>query len=352
MKKLRIAQIAPLWEPVPPKKYGGIEIMMEKITNELVQRGHEVTLFASGNSKTKAKLKAVFPKSLFEMNVDWFHRSQNLINVSNAFRFADQFDVIHNHAGDNAMFFTQGTKTPVLTTLHNVLPHPKSNESDEYITYKYFSRKTNFVSISRNQRTHTDIKFNFVDNVYNGIDVEKFKFAPKSKDYFFWLGRIHHGKGLSEAVEVARKTKQKLIIAGNVTCKSDEEYFAGIKSKIDGKIIKYVGEVSEKQKIKYLCGAKALLFPIRWEEPFGLVMAEAMACGTPIIAFNRGSVSEVVKHDKTGFVAKSEKEMIRAIENIEKIKREDCRVYVEKNFTIEKMVDNYEKVYRKIIKNK
>ncbi|MCK4918989.1 MAG: glycosyltransferase family 4 protein [Candidatus Pacebacteria bacterium] len=352
MKKLRIAQIAPLWEPVPPKKYGGIEIMMEKITNELVRRGHEVTLFASGNSKTKAKLKSVFPKSLFEMNVDWYHRSQNLINISNAFRFADQFDVIHNHAGDNAMFFTQGTKTPVLTTLHNVLPYPKSKKSDEYITYKYFSKKTNFVSISLNQRTHTDIKFNYVDNVYNGIDVEKFKFNPKSKDYFFWLGRIHHGKGLAEAVEVARKTKQKLIIAGNVTCKSDEEYFSYIKPKINGKNIKYIGEVSEKQKIKYLSNAKALLFPIRWEEPFGLVMAEAMACGTPVVGFNKGSVSEIIKNGKTGFVAKNEKEMIQAIKNIEKIKREDCRVHVEKNFTIKKMVDNYEKVYRKIIINK
>src|SRR5680860_655155 len=172
MKKLRIAQIAPLWEPVPPKKYGGIEIMMEKITNELVRRGHSVTLFASGNSKTNAKLQSVFPKSLFETKVDWFHRSQNLINCSNAFRLANQFDVIHNHAGDNAMFFTEGSKTPVVTTLHNVLPSPKSKESDEYITYKYFSQKTNFVSISLNQRTHSDIKFNFVDNIYNGIDVE------------------------------------------------------------------------------------------------------------------------------------------------------------------------------------
>jgi len=352
MKKLRIAQIAPLWEPVPPKKYGGIEIMMEKITNELVRRGHSVTIFASGNSKTKAKLKSVFPKSLFEMNVDWYHRSYNLINVSNAFKFADQFDVIHNHAGDNAMFFTQGTKTPVLTTLHNVLPHPKSKDSDEYITYKYFAKKTNFVSISLNQRTHTNIKFNFVDNVYNGIDIEKFKFSPASKDYFFWLGRIHYGKGLAEAVEIVRKTKQKLIIAGNVTCKSDEEYFAEIKSKIDGKKIKYVGEVSEKQKIKYLSNAKALLFPICWEEPFGLVMTEAMACGTPVVAFNRGSVFEVVKHGKTGFVAENEKEMISAIKKIDKIKRENCRAHVEKNFTIKKMVDNYENVYEKIIKNK
>ena len=352
MKKLRIAQIAPLWEPVPPKKYGGIEIMMEKIINELVRRGHSVTLFASGNSKTKAKLNSVFPKSLIEMNVDWYHRSQNLINVSNAFRLADQFDVIHNHAGDNAMFFTQGTKTPVVTTLHNVLPTVKSKESDEYIAYKYFAKKTNFISISLNQRMHTDIKFNFVDNVYNGIDVDKFKFSPKYKDYFFWLGRIHYGKGLAEAVEVARKIKQKLIIAGNITCKSDEEYFAEIKSKIDGKNIKYVGEVSEKQKIKYFSNAKALLFPIRWEEPFGLVMAEAMACGAPVIAFNRGSVSEVVKNGKTGFVVKNEKEMINAIKNIDKIKRENCRAHVEKKFTIEKMVDNYEKVYEKIIKNK
>ncbi|MCK5123094.1 MAG: glycosyltransferase family 4 protein [Candidatus Pacebacteria bacterium] len=349
MKKLKIAQIAPLWETIPPKKYGGIEIMTDKITNELLKRGHQVTLFASGNSRTKAKLKSVFPKSLFEMKVDWYHRSQNLINVANAFKYADEFDVIHNHAGDNGLLFSEITKTPVLTTLHNVLPDSKQKNSDEYVTMKYFSRKTNFVSISFNQRTQTDLKLNFVDNIYNGINLKDFSFNQKPKNYFVWLGRIHHGKGLWNAINAAKISKEKLIIAGNITCETDEEYFQSVKSIIDGKQIKYIGEVDLKQKNKLLKNAKALLFPTIWEEPFGLVMTEAMACGTPVIGFNKGSVSEVVKDKKTGFVVKDDREMIKAIKKINQINRLECRKHVEDNFTIERMVDGYERVYEKVI---
>ena len=351
MKKLKIAQIAPLWETIPPKKYGGIEIMIDVIIKELIKRGHEVTLFASGNSKTKAKLESVFPKSLFEMKVDWYHRSQNLINAANAFSTENKFDIIHNHTGDNGLLFSQTTKTPVLTTLHNVLPDSKQKKSDEYIALKYFSRKTNFVSISFDQRTHTDIKFNYIDTVYNGININDFSFNPKPKDYLVWLGRIHYGKGLWNAVNAAKISKEKLIIAGNITCETDEKYFQSIQPMIDGKQIKYIGEISSKKKNELLGGAKAVLFPTIWEEPFGLVMIEAMACGTPIIGFNKGSVFEVVKNRKTGFVVKDDKEMIKAIKNIDKIDRAECREHVEKHFTIEKMVDRYEGVYEKVIKN-
>jgi glycosyltransferase involved in cell wall biosynthesis len=349
MKKLKIAQVAPLWETVPPKRYGGIEIMIDKITNELLKRGHEVTLFASGNSKTKAKLKSVFPKSLFEMKVDWYHRSQNLINAANAFSIENEFDIIHNHTGDNGLLFSQTTKTPVLTTLHNVLPDLKQKSSDEYIALKYFSKKTNFVSISFDQRTHTNIKFNYIDNIYNGINIDDFTFNKKPENYLVWLGRIHHGKGLWNAINAAKKSKQKLIIAGNVTCEDDEKYFQSVKPMIDGKQVKYIGEISSKKKNELLGGAKAVLFPSIWEEPFGLVMIESMACGTPVIGFNKGSVSEVIKNGKTGFVVKDDKEMIEAIENIDKINRAECQNHIENNFTIEKMVDGYEKVYNKVI---
>ena len=352
MKKLKIAQIAPLWETIPPKRYGGIEIMIDKITNELLKRGHKVTLFASGNSKTKAKLRSVFPKSLFEMKVDWYHRSQNLINAANAFGAADEFDVIHNHTGDNGLLFSEMSKTPVLTTLHNVLPGSKQKSSDEYITMKYFSRKTNFVSISFDQRMHTDIKFNYVDTIYNGINLKDFTFNPKPQDYLVWLGRIHYGKGLWNAINAAKISKEKLIIAGNITCETDEEYFQSVKPMIDGKQIKYIGEVGLKKKNELLSNAKAVLFPTIWEEPFGLVMAEAMATGTPVIGFKKGSVPEVIKNGKTGFVVKNDKEMIKAIKNINKIDRAECRKHVEKYFTVEKMVDGYERIYSRLVLNK
>jgi len=349
MQKLKIAQLAPLWETVPPKKYGGIEIIIAAITNELVKRGHDVTLFASGNSKTKAKLASVFTKSLFENNIDWYHRSQNLINAANCFSRVEEFDIIHSHMGDNALFFTQTAKTPVLTTLHNVLPEAKQNNSDEYITFKYYSRKTNFASISFNQRTHTDINFNYIDTVYNGINISDFTFNSKPQDYFAWLGRIHYGKGMWNAVHAAQTSKNKLIAAGNMTCESDGEYFQSVKPMIDGKNIKYIGEVGLRGKNKLLGGARALLFPSIWEEPFGLVMIEAMACGTPVIAFNRGSVSEVIEDGITGFVVKDEKEMIKAMKKVNKINRTECRKHIEKHFTIEKMADAYERVYEKII---
>ncbi len=352
MKKLRIAQLAPLWETIPPKKYGGIEIIVDVITKELARRGHDVTLFASGNSKTKAKLESVFPRSLFEEKVDWFHRSQNLIHAANAFRMADRFDIIHNHMGDNALFFSRITRTPMITTLHNVLPNPENSKSDEYITFDHYSKKTYFASISFDQRTHTDISLNYAGTVYNGINMKDFTFNPKPKNYFAWLGRIHYGKGMWEAVHASRETKSNLIAAGNITCESDEKYFNTVKTMIDGKKIKYIGEVGPKKKNILLGSAKALLFPIRWEEPFGLVMAEAMACGTPVIAFKRGSVPEIVKHGKTGFVVEDEKGLIEAMKNIDKIDRAQCRKHVEKHFTIERMVDAYEEVYEKIIKNK
>lgn len=323
--------------------------MIKALTDELVKRGHRVMLFAAGNSKTKAELKSVFPKSLLEEKVDWCHRSQNLINAANAFKYANEFDIIHNHAGDNALFFTDICRTPVLTTLHNVLPNPKNRSSDEYIAFKYYARKTNFVSISFNQRTHTDIKLNYVDTIYNGININDFTFNKKPKNYLAWLGRIHYGKGLWNAVSAAKKSKQKLIVAGGVTCETDERYFESVKPMIDGKRIKYIGKISPKEKNELLGNAKALLFPTVWEEPFGLVMIEAMACGTPVIAFNKGSIPEVIKHNKTGFVVKNEKEMIEAIKKIDQINRTDCREHIENNFTVEKMVDGYERIYKKIV---
>ena len=216
---------------------------------------------------------------------------------------------------------------------------------------KYFSRKTNFVSISFDQRTHTDLKFNYSGTVYNGVNLEDFTFNSKPQDYFVWLGRIHYGKGLWNAVHAAKISKEKLIIAGNITCETDEKYFQSVKPMIDGRKIKYIGEVGPKEKNKLLGGAKAVLFPTIWEEPFGLVMTEAMATGTPVIGFNKGSVSEVVKNKVTGFVVKNDKEMIKAIKKIDMIDRNECRKHVEKYFTVEKMVDEYEKIYKKIILN-
>jgi len=189
-----------------------------------------------------------------------------------------------------------------------------------------------------------------VANIYNGIDIERFPFNYKPKDYLAFLGRMSPEKGPVEAIKIAKKAKMKLIMAAKIDL-VDQEYFAReVKPLIDDKQIKFIGEVNHQGKVKLLKNAKALITPIQWEEPFGLFFVEAMACGTPVIAFRMGSVPEVVKDGKTGFIVKNIKEAVEAVKNIDQIKREDCRIWVEKNFPIKKMVDDYEKIYYQIVK--
>ncbi|MCK5085412.1 glycosyltransferase family 4 protein, partial [Candidatus Parcubacteria bacterium] len=215
------------------------------------------------------------------------------------------------------------------------------------IKYCKWKNKANYVSISNNQRKGMP-DLNYAATVYNGLDIEKFKFQKKHKNYLAFLGRFSSEKGVDTAVKVAAKSGEKIKIAGNIW--GNGFYNEKVKPYLKKGEIENVGLLREDQLSDFLGGAKALLFPIRWEEPFGLVMIEAMACGVPVIAFNRGSAPEVIKHGKTGFIVENEEEMIEAIKNIDKIDREDCRKHIEGNFTVGKMVDGYEDVYGKILK--
>lgn len=354
-KKLKIAQIAPLWFPIPPKKYGGTERIIHYLTEGLVKRGHQVTLFASGNSKTRAKLISVTKKGLRARGIPWFDYTWTGLNTSIAFERAKEFDIIHCHWGFFASFFENFVKTPLLYTFHNI---PRAGDHRWQIL-KYYQKKMRVVFISRSERKKAQVKFKKNWLVYNGVDVSQFKFNPKGASKLIWIGRVSPEKGIENAIRVAEIMKAELLLAGPVQEMKKDYFKQKIKPHLSRKI-KYIGELSQKELSSFYGKAKAFLYPIEWEEPFGLCMAEAQACGTPVIAFNRGSVKEVIKDKKTGFVVpfkdkrgrKNIKGLVRALKKIDQIKREDCRKWVEKNFTIEKMVAGYEKIYYEILKSK
>lgn len=344
-KKLKICQVAPLWFPIPPEKYGGIEWIVYNLCEELTKRGHDVTLFASEDSKVPCRLVSVSPSSLIKTKISWRDNTYNILNLARAFERAEEFDIIHTHIDLWDLYFPSLVKTPCVHTIHNPLYSSIKNDSRLFMFRQF--RNNNFVTISKSQRKLSGMKLN-ATTIYNGIRIEEFQFNPEPEDHFIWCARINKHKGIENAIKIAKKAKIKLFLAGRIDPEKREYFKEVIKPQL-GKDIRYIGEYSREEKSDFFGKAKALLYPIEWHEPFGLNMTEAMACGTPVIAFDRGSVREVVKDGKTGFVVRNINEAIKAIKNIDRIKREDCRKWVEENFTSEIMVENYEKLYYKLI---
>jgi len=347
---MKIAQLAPFEECVPPKKYGGTELVVSNLTEELVKRGHKVYLVASGDSKSKAKILPVFPKPLRtypEAKDIKIRDSLKFMGIGKVLEILDVLDVdiIHNHIGWRLAPFIPIIKKEVVTTLHGPL-----DISYQKLVYGKFP-KMNYVSISNNQREPFPV-LNYAATVYNGIDIKKFSFSEKEGEYLAFLGRMSPEKGPIQAILAAKKSGLKLKMAAKVDIVDKDFFKKKVAPLIDGKQIKFIGEVDHKGKVELLKNAKALLCPIQWREPFGLFFTEAMACGTPVIAFKNGSVPEIIAHKKTGFIVKSIEEMVSAIKQIGTINRKDCRQRVEKYFTVEKMVDDYEKVYYKLLKQK
>lgn len=348
-RKLRIAQIPGDQIPFSPKLLGSsysITAISYLLTEELVKRGHKVTAFVPSDSKTSAKIAPNWIPSTDSRFKKYKFGSEERYNLfkeycQNIKKLADEFDIIHIHDLFLGAFrFLNDLKTPIIGTFHN----PKFYKKD-----KKFS-KIMFVGISKKQIKNNP-GFNFVGMVHNGIPIEKYLFNEKPKDYLFWIGRISPEKGALEAIKVAKRTNKKLIMAGSIP-PHHKSYIKKVLSEVkkNKKNISFLGLVNFKKKINFLKNALVLLSPIKWEEPFGLVMVEAMACGTPVVAFKRGSAPEIIKNGKTGFLVKNVIEMAKAIEKIPMISRKECREYAEKNFTVQKMAEGYEKIYRKIIK--
>lgn len=346
---MKIALLAPFEESVPPQKYGGTELIVYYLA-QLLSKKHSVFLFASGDSKTKAKLIPVFAKAMRTEKIAQDMKMREAIKFIGISKVVKELkklkiDIIHNHIGWRFLPFASLFGVPTLTTLHGPLDVPY--QKFVYGQFKQFP----FVSISNSQRK-LFLGLNYVATIYNGIDIKQFKFKEKPKgDYFAFLARMSPEKGPIQAIQAAKMAGVKLKIAAKIDAVDSEFFEKKIKHLIDGKQIEFLGEIGSTEKSEFLNNAQGLLVPLQWEEPFGLFMIEAMACGTPVIAFNRGSVKEIIKDKKTGFIVNTVQEMVEAIKNIHRIKRINCRKIIEEKFTAEKMVVNYEKVYQKIIKN-
>lgn len=333
---MHVAMISPIAWRTPPRNYGPWESIVSLLTEGLVERGIEVTLFATEDSVTNAHLVGVCPKG-YEEDKKILPKVWECLHISEVFERGDEFDIIHNHFDFLPLTYTKMTKTPVLTTIHG-FSSPKILP-----VYKKYNKKCYYVSISEADR-NPDL--DYIATVHHGIDLTQFPFREQIGDYLLFFGRIHNDKGAKEAIEISLKYGMRLIMAGII---QDEMYYEHkIKPHLSANNIEYIGIVGPKQRDKILGNAYALLHPINFSEPFGLSVVEAMACGTPVIAFNKGSMPEVINDKKTGFLVESIEEAVNVLDDIKGISRLNCRKWVEENFSLDRMVDDYINVYERI----
>ena len=343
---MRIAQVAPLWERVPPPAYGGIELVVGLLTDELVRRGHEVTLFASGDSISLAKLESIHPRALrLDPNIKEYNIYE-MLQLGTVYERAEEFDIIHSHMGCAALPYGNLVKTPTVHTLHGIF----TSDNEKMFTY---AKRQPYISISDAQR-EANLGLNCVATVYNGIDVSSYEFHPEAQNppYLAFLGRMSPEKGPHLAIEIAKKSGWHLKMAGKVDIVDVEYFEKEIKPHIDGKQIEYLGEANHFQKNALMGGAVATLFPITWREPFGLVMVESMAAGTPVIAMKLGSTVEVIVDSKTGFLCDTVDECVNAVSKVGALDRKVCREHVLNRFSVQRMTDGYEAVYQQIMAEK
>lgn len=342
---MRIAQVAPIIERVPPKKYGGTERVVHELTEGLAKKGHDVTLFASGDSLTTAKLVSIFPRSLREVKIEDLYGPNpwTMLNIGMAYNMQDQFDIIHDHNGFLSLPAANISRIPVIMTYHGPFK-PEVRRLYQTLKHPYV------ISISKAQvQGVPDI--NLLGNVYNGLTLGHYPFSDDHDGYLLFVGRIAMEKGVHNAIEVALHLNLPLIIAAKLE-PIDLPYFNQYIGPRLSEDIKWIGEVSEEERNRLMSRAMCFLHPITWKEPFGLTIIEAMACGCPVVAFKRGSTPEIIMNGKTGFVVSDVQEMIDAVREINKIERGRCRQHVLNNFNAELMVNRYERMYKKILKFK
>jgi glycosyltransferase involved in cell wall biosynthesis len=338
-QKLRIAQVAPLYESVPPRMYGGTERIVSFLTEALVADGHTVTLYASGDSETSAHLVPVLKESLRLDNQKVDQIAPHIAMLQMVQNDIHQYDIVHYHIDYLHFPLSRKSPVPAITTLHGRLDIPELQ-----LLYRLYPEAP-VISISDSQREPLQ-HANWRGTVYHGIPRNLLKFYPGPGKYLAFLGRISAEKGLEHAIDIAIGSNIPLKIAAKLD-PSDQSYFEkNIRHKMDHPLIEYIGEVNEQQKNEFLGNAMALVFPIQWEEPFGLVMIEALACGTPVVAYPRGSVLEILSDNQSGFIVRNVEEAILAVKNIHHLSRENCREIFEERFTVERMVNDYLRIFR------
>jgi glycosyltransferase involved in cell wall biosynthesis len=341
---LRIAILAPLVEPVPPPLYGGTERVVSLLTEEFVRRGHDVTLFASGDSRTAATLVPVCPRGLRLDPEVKDYAAYTLVALGQAYAHDGEFDLFHNHNDYLAFALARLATTPTVTTTHGRL------DLQEVRRFYQLYPEQRLVSISNEQREWLP-DANWVGTVHNGVAVDHFRLRQTPGDYLVFLGRISPEKRPDRAIEIARDVGMKLVMAAKVDALDRDYYESAIAPLIQANrgLVDYIGEVDEREKDEVLGKAYAYLFPIDWPEPFDLTMVEAMATGTPVIATRNGSVPEIVLDGVTGFVCSTFKELIEAVPKVASLDRVACRRHVELNFTPSAMADGYQTIYQRVL---
>ena len=334
---MHIAMLSPIAWRTPPQNYGPWESVVSLLTEELVSRGYKVTLFATGNSETSGKLHSVCARG-YEEDQSIIPKVWECLHISELFEQAEDFDIIHNNFDYLPLTYTSFITTPVVTTIHGfsspgILP-----------VYKKYNNKVFYISISEADRS---AELDYIKTIHHGIDLNQFDFQPDPDDYLLFFGRIHPDKGTKEAIEIAGACNKKLILAGII---QDEAYYNQyIVPYLDDKNVIFIGSAEPVQRNQLLGKATALLHPINFEEPFGLSVIESMACGTPVIAFNRGSMPELIENGKNGFTVNTVDDAIEAVGKIKNINRKYCRRYIEQHFTVNQMTEKYIQVYETVL---
>jgi glycosyltransferase involved in cell wall biosynthesis len=336
---MRIAHIAPVATTIPPPKSGSVETMTSLLTEGLVARGHDVTLYATADSKTSARLNAIYPHGYWHDEHMWPWELYEMLNLAAAVERSSEYDIIHYEAAyyPMSLAFTRLSPTPIVQTLHH---SPSAAEVTLWSRYP----EAPFVAIS-NEQARLLVGLNVVDTVLHGIDTDGFTFEAKPDDYLLFLGRFTEGKGVLQAIEIAKRVGMRLILAAA----EGEYYREKIAPHVDGRRIVYYGEADFAAKVKLYGGARALLYPIQAREPFGLVLAEAMACGTPVVALDRGAVREVVDEGVTGMVFNDLEQMINDLPRVFDLDRRRVREQAVARFGVARMVDEYIAVYTRLV---
>ncbi|RYE19201.1 MAG: glycosyltransferase family 4 protein, partial [Sphingobacteriales bacterium] len=332
---MKVAVLAPVAWRTPPRHYGPWEQVASNIAEGIIKLGADVTLFATGDSITDGKLESICETG-YEEDRNQDAKVLECLHISNLMEQAHQFDIIHNNFDFLPLTYTGLIDTPVITTIHGF-------SSTRIIpVYKKYNQRAHYVSISNADRSP---ELEYLATVYNGLDTRDFEFNDTPEDYLLYFGRIHHHKGTAEAIEIAKRTGRKLLIAGII---QDAEYYREkVEPELNEQII-YVGQAGPDKRKDLLGKAAALLHPINFDEPFGMSVAEAMLCGTPVIAFNRGSMPELIKHEQTGYLVSSVDEAVEAVNQLKNINRLDCHQWAASKFSCDKMAGDYFELYNKI----
>lgn len=341
---MKIAQISSIYLPIPPKTHGGTEWIVYYLCQNLSKRGHQVEIFASGDSRVDCPVQSVLPVATQDdpNSTIYLEKEFETRNAYNLYRQAERFDVIHAHWPTLAPYFSSFTKTPTLITYAYI-------ERDLHEYYRRHFPNCSPVCVSRAQARMLGDES--LPVVYNGIDLEGIPFNDRPEDFFIIAGRITPGKGIAEAIRIAQRAKVKLLIVGHVPSHLPwcRDYFAReVEPHIDGRDVRYIERLPHRELMEMMSRARGFLFPLQWDEPFGMAVAEAMAGGTPVVAYPRASMPELIKDGETGYLRGDEEGMIEALQGIDKIDRRRCREWVAENFSIERMVEGYERLYQSV----